>query len=224
MVKRYKISPETLHMEGAPVFAYLRRSTKNKQEVSLENQADNIDLIIKGLKIPKNRVKYFEESHSAFENRQREVFERMLKEISQLKTPCILLVRDPSRLSRNPNDSLKITNLLFGDNGCKRTIAKIVFFEEPEWDCNTDKIKVTQTLLSNYHESITIGRRSKNGVNAKLARGEYVHRTPVGLTKERIMGVLYLKQTEKMMFVREAFKMKSKGSSHRNICAYLLSK
>lgn len=52
---------------STPVFAYLRRSTRNKQEISLENQADNIDLIIKAHGLDKKNITFFAESRSAYE-------------------------------------------------------------------------------------------------------------------------------------------------------------
>ena len=108
--------------EKTPIFAYLRRSTTNKQEISIENQADNIDLIIKDNGFDKDEVVYFQESKSAYEGikqksgiitRKRTEFTKMLKAIDDSKISCIILVRDSSRLSRNKLDNFEITKRLF---------------------------------------------------------------------------------------------------------------
>ncbi len=81
-----------------PIFAYLRRSTTNKQEVSIENQADNIDLIIKDNGFNKDEIRFFEESRSAYDGiklkngaviRKRTEFTKMLKAIDDAKGLCL---------------------------------------------------------------------------------------------------------------------------------------
>lgn len=105
------------------IFAYMRKSTTNKQEISLENQEDNIDIIMERNGINPKDVQFFSESQSAYSGvkqkngeilRKRKEFSKMMKAIEQSKVPCIILVRDSSRLSRNQMDSLDIQKKLFG--------------------------------------------------------------------------------------------------------------
>lgn len=170
-----------------PIFAYLRRSTKNKQEISLEIQSDNIDWIIKDNGLNKDEVQYFMESRSAYEGvkqkngvivRKRTEFTALLKAIDASKSRCIILVRDSSRLSRNKLDNLEITKRLFGEYGHKRSIEKIIFYGRKIWDEKGDKISIDNELLQNYHESITTGKRSRDGTEGQIRRKYYIYATP----------------------------------------------
>ena len=100
--------------ENIPVFAYLRRSTpKEEQRESLIQQEDGINSIVKKLGLEKEEIYYFAETFSGFENKKRKEWGKMLEQIDKLKTPCIVLCRDISRLSRNPTDSQKIMDRVY---------------------------------------------------------------------------------------------------------------
>ncbi|GAB0175025.1 MAG: hypothetical protein HHAS10_09040 [Candidatus Altimarinota bacterium] len=214
-----------------PIFAYLRRSTKDKQEVSLENQADNIDLIIKDNGFSKDDVVFFEESRSAYDGikqrgtsaivRKRIEFDKMLKAIDQSNIPCIILVRDSSRLSRNQIDNIEIQKRLFGIYGNQNKIQKIIFYGGEFWTKDSDRIIVDNCLAKNYHESITTGARSQNGVIAQLRRGYFVYNPPFGLNKIKKGTAVYLERNDKISFVKRAFEMKIEGYNHKKICEYL---
>jgi len=149
----------------------------------------------------------------------------MIAEIDKLKTPCIVLARDTSRLSRNPKDNLGITDRLYGDNGFKQKIEKIYFLgdslEIESWDNRSDKKVVTDKLKQNYDESLETKKKSINGILIKLANGEFPYATPKGLTRIRMNDKGFLQQTEQMSFVRRAFEMKVEGKTHKEISKFL---
>jgi hypothetical protein len=217
--------------KNPPIFAYLRRSTTNKQEISIENQADNIDFIIADNGFDKDEVEYFSESKTAYDGvkqkngkiiRKRIEFTRLLKAIDEAKAPCIILVRESSRLSRNELDSLEIQKKLFGLYGSKKKIEKIIFYDGVIWDEHSDRQKVSQELLNNYHYSIQTGKSSKGGVGAQLRRGHFVYNPPAGLVRVKVGPKAYiLSQNEKMPAIRRAFEMKVEWKGHREISRFL---
>lgn len=220
--------------QKTPIFAYLRRSTKDKQEVSLENQADNIDLIIRDNWFSKDNVVFFEESRSAYDwikqrwssaiVRKRVEFDKMLKAIDQSVVPCIILVRDSSRLSRNQIDNIEIQKRLFGIYGNQNKIQKIIFYWWEFWTKDSDRITVDNCLAKNYHESITTWIRSQNGVIAQLRRGFFVYNPPFWLNKVKKWTAVYLETNDKISFVKRAFEMKVEWHNHKKICEYLKDK
>lgn len=114
-----------------PLFAYLRRSTKKKeQEDSLPQQEEGLVSMSKMLGFSLDSVNKFIESRSGFENKTRPEWKKMLKEIDGLKKPCIIFVRDTSRLSRNPKDNLALADRIYGDNKQKKRIHKIFYLGE----------------------------------------------------------------------------------------------
>jgi DNA invertase Pin-like site-specific DNA recombinase len=68
---------------------------------------------VKRLKFEKEKVRVFGETFSGFENKKRKEWTKMIEEINKEKSPCILLTRDLSRLSRNPTDTQTIMNMLY---------------------------------------------------------------------------------------------------------------
>ena len=217
--------------QKTPIFAYLRRSTKDKQEVSLENQADNIDLIIKDNGFNKEEVNFFEESRSAYEwikqrwsgeiVRKRIEFDKMLIAIDKSNVPCIILVRDSSRLSRNQIDNIEIQKRLFGIYWNQKKIQKIIFYWWESWNENSDRIIVDSCLAKNYHESITTGLRSQNWVIAQLRRWYFVYNPPFWLNKIKRGTAVYLETNEQINSVKRAFEMKVEGFNHNKIAEYL---
>ncbi len=110
----YSESEKAEYSKETPVFAYMRRSTnKVEQEDSLEKQEDCIDEIAMKHEIDERRIIAFTETRSGFENRKRPKFNEMIKAIDKLKTPCMLLAYDSSRLSRNQKDSREIVDRIF---------------------------------------------------------------------------------------------------------------
>ena len=100
--------------EEIPVFAYMRKSTsKKEQEESIEQQQEGIQHLSQELGINLKHVRIYSETKSGFENRSREEWKRMIKDIDATNMPCVLLCRDTSRLSRNPRDNLVIADRIF---------------------------------------------------------------------------------------------------------------
>ena len=137
------------------IFAYLRRSTsKKEQEDSLIQQEDGIKNIVSRLSMENEEIIYFAETFSGFENKKRKEFKTMLDLIDTLKTPCVILCRDISRLSRNPSDSQKIMDRVYGDNGNRVKIDRIYTLDYDrvkEWSRNTDKEEMHKALSASYY-------------------------------------------------------------------------
>lgn len=147
------------NLEKYPIFAYLRKSTnKKEQELSLIQQEEWINIISEKLGFNINNVKSYTETKSWFENKKRPMWNKMMKEIDKLKTPCILIAHDTSRLSRNPKDNLAITDRLYWDNWYKIKIKRIYFLWKGlkihDWDSKTNKKILTDKLKQNYDESL----------------------------------------------------------------------
>ncbi len=216
----------------APIFAYFRRSTKKiEQALSLENQADDIDLIIKENWFDKDKVMFFSESRSAYEwikikngevIRKRTEFTRMLHEMDSNKQPCIILVKDSSRLSRNKKDNEEITKRLFWEYGNKKVIKKIIFGNGTSWDIHSDIKAVDNELLRNYHSSVDTAEKGMTTAKWQLSRGIYSRKLPQWLSYWKSGNtILWLKQNERMPIVRKAFEMKQAGMTHKKISEYL---
>lgn len=210
-----------------PIFAYLRRSTpKEEQRESLIQQEDGINSIVKKLGLGKEEIYYFAETFSGFENKKRKEWGKMLEQIDKLKTPCIILCRDISRLSRNPTDSQKIMDRVYWDNLFKKKekILKIYSLDYDrikEWDKNTDKEEMHKALSASYYDSLDTRRKSIGGILLKLESGEFPYHAPRGLEHIIVKWKKVLSQNDKMPFVRHAFEMKVERKGHKVIAKYL---
>ncbi len=210
-----------------PIFAYLRKSTnKKEQEDSLVQQEDGISSIVKKLRLEGQEIRYFAETFSWFENKKRKEWGKMLEQIDKLKTPCIILCRDISRLSRNPTDSQKIMDRVYWDNHFKKNIKiaqiySLDYDKIKEWDINTDKEDMHKALSASYYDSLDTRRKSIGGILLKLENGEFPYHAPRGLEHIVLRGKKVLKQNDKMPFVRHAFEMKVARRGHKEIVKYL---
>ncbi len=210
-----------------PIFAYLRRSTnKVEQSESLIQQEDGIDSMVKKLWYENEHIQLFSETRSGFENKKRVCFTQMLHEIDKVKVPCTILVRDLSRLSRNPNDSLEITNRLYWDNKSKKKIKieKILYLEYDsvkEITKNSDKEELHKKLSAGYYDSLDTRKKSIGGILLKLEKWEFTYQAPRWLEKFFVNEKRVLKQNDKMPFIKHAFEMKANGSNHVEISVYL---
>lgn len=128
------------------IFAYARRSTKqDSQANSLFQQSEHIERIAEKLQINPKQIIPFAESISAYDDKTRPEWARMLKEIDKEKEPVVLLCRETSRLSRNEEDNLNITSRLFGKHKFKnKQKIKSIFFLDTngqlsEWNNQSDQ-------------------------------------------------------------------------------------
>lgn len=220
-------SPVRIDFNVTPVFAYLRRSTsKKEQEDSLLQQKDGVNSIIKKLGLKTEKVRYFIETESWFENTNRKEWGKMLDEIDRSPRQVVVLCRDFSRLTRNPTDGQKIMDRLYGDNSLKWKvkIAKIFTLEYGEiktWDKSTDKEDIHRILSAAYYDSLDTRKKSIGGILMKLENGEFPYHPPRGLKHILWKDKRILKQDDKMPFVRHAFEMKAEKRGHKEISQYL---
>ncbi len=207
------------------IFAYLRRSTnKEEQRESLIQQEDGIGSIVKRLKFEKEKVRVFGETFSGFENKKRKEWTKMIEEINKEKSPCILLTRDLSRLSRNPTDTQTIMNMLYWDNKQRQTIEKIIYINmegTEEITKETDKEEVHKKFSAGYYDSLDTRRKSIGWILLKLENWEFPYAAPKGLGHIIHEGRRILKQNNKMPFIIKAFEMKMVGITHKEISKYL---
>jgi hypothetical protein len=229
-----KVPLQSVTKTGKTAFAYMRRSTTKKEQASsLPQQEEGIEYIAKNLWMEIGSIRSYVESRSGFENRSRKEWQKMLEEIDKQNEPCIILCRDTSRLSRNPTDNLAIANRMFWDNKQKKVIQSIYFLGTgmivDEWNEKTNKKHIVDTLHQNYTDSMENKEKCIAWVLLKLEQGEFPYCPPHGLSRVNRDGMkrtsrnekTTLKQNEKMPFVRQAFEMKAKGRTAKEICKYL---
>ena len=212
------------------IFVYIRRSTTNKQELSLQRQEDDAQDTIKKNGIDSNKVEYYIESKTAYDGvkekdwklvRKRIEFTRMLSDIDASKQPVTILTYEPSRLSRNDKDSGEILDRLFGEyNSKKRNIECIMFNDRQRWTPKMEKAPIKQALLNANSESERIGIRSSKWNIRQLRGGRFTFSTPRGIERLKKWEDA-LKTNADMPYIRKAWEMKAENKSKREITKYL---
>lgn len=213
-----------------PIFIYVRRSTKNKQDLSLERQEDSANETIKDAWYDIEDIKFYSESLSAYNGvkikgwevvRRRTEFQRMLNDIDRSPYPVTLLTYEHSRLSRNDYDSQAIVDRLFHEyNKECGTIKKIVFNGWETWDWNMRPSDVKDFLLRAYKESETNKDRTTKSMLRELRKGRYVYTTPIWI--ERIKhGEDSLHTNNRIGYIIKAWEMKANWKKRKEIDAYL---
>lgn len=216
---------------GKNIFVYIRRSTTNKQELSLQKQEDNARETLERNGFHENDVEYYIESKTAFNKvqvndgkvvKRRKEFDRMLKDIDKSTESVTILTYEHSRLSRNDYDDQAILDRLFNEyhDPTKGSIAKIMFNNGEIWDRKTRPGYVKDALNRSYTESETIGYRAQTGMVRQLKNGRYILKTPLGIDRLK-NGEQALKINEKMPFIKKAWEMKADLASNREITEYL---
>lgn len=225
--------------DGKCIFVYIRRSTANKQELSLKRQDDNAKETILQAGYNPNEVEYYIESVTAYNwvkvsngvvSRRRTEFTKMLSDIDRSPIPVTLLTYEDSRLSRNDIDTQAVLDRLFWEyEKEKKNINKIIFNGGEEWTEKSNKGDIKQRLLDRYKESETIWKRSSKASLRELRRGRFILSTPVGINRlkpetkeEKAMGTFKgLEVNEKIPFIIKAWEMKADYKSKVEINRYL---
>lgn len=212
------------------IFVYIRRSTTNKQELSLQRQEDDAQDTIKKNGIDSNKVEYYIESKTAYDGvkekdgklvRKRIEFTRMLSDIDESKKPVTILTYEPSRLSRNDKDTGEILDRLFWEyNAKKRNIECIMFNDRQRWMPDMEKAPIKQALLNANAESERIGIRSSKGNIRQLRWGRYTYSTPRGIDRLKKWENT-LKTNADMPYILKAWEMKADNKDKREITKYL---
>lgn len=222
-----------LEKEGVDknIFVYIRRSTTNKQELSLQRQDDDARDTIKKNGIDPSKVEYYIESKSAYNHvkvksgiitRKRTEFTRMLADIDKSKETITILTYEPSRLSRNQVDEMEITERLFWTHEkSKQKIKCVKFNNKDEWSQKTNQWEVRQLLLDCYKESLRTSGRAKDGQIKQLRQKQrYVYSTPRGIDRLKEWEDT-LKTNADMLYIRKAWEMKAENKNKREITKYL---
>jgi hypothetical protein len=222
-----------LDSNGKPkhIFVYLRRSTSNKQELSLQRQEDSALDTILGNGYKESDVEYYIESKTAYWwvrvtangviQRRRTEFTRMLRDIDNSPVPVTILAYEDSRLSRNDMDSQEILARLFGEYEAeKKNIEKIVFNGGETWTDKSNKGDIKQRLLDRYKESLKTGERSAKATLRELRKGRYILSTPVGIIRLK-KGEDELRVDANIPHIIRAWEMQAEGKNKKTITGYL---
>lgn len=230
MYKRQNYNPTFHTQPNYNVIAYLRRSTSNKQELSIQRQEDSAQDTITWNGFNPEEVTYFIESKSAYNwvkvadwktTRNRTEFTRMLKEIDKSKDPVILLAYEDSRLSRNDIDTQEILDRLFWEyDKKKKKIHKIYFNGWETWTSDSNKWDIKQRLLDRYKESLKTGERSRKASLGQLRKWRYVYSTPRWINRLR-KWESELTTNEEIPYIIKAWDMRANGKSKIVINQYL---
>lgn len=226
-----KVPLQSTTKSGKNIFVYIRRSTANKQELSIQKQEDNARETIERNGYSEADVEYYIESKTAFNKvrvndgkvvERRKEFNRMLKDIDASKSPVTILTYEHSRLSRNDYDTQAVLDRLFNAYGDKTkwTIEKIIFNDWEVWNKNTRDSDVKQFLLRAYTESEITGYRASSGMERQLKNGRYVFKTPLGIIRLAHHEDA-LRTDDKMPHIQHIWKMKANLASNREINEYL---
>lgn len=212
------------------VLTYIRRSTANKQELSIQRQEDAAQETIIWNGFNPEEVNYFIESKSAYNGvkivnwepvRRRTEFTRMLKEIDKSKDPVILLTYEDSRLSRNDIDTQEILDRLFWEyDKKKQKIYKIVFNGWEEWTSESNKWDIKQRLLDRYKESLKTWERSSKASLREMRKWRYLYTPPRWINRLKKWED-ELTTNEDIPYIIKAWEMRAKGKSKILINQYL---
>lgn len=215
---------------GKPIFVYIRRSTTNKQELSIQRQEDNARETIEQAWFNPDEVEYYIESMTAYNGvkvknwvvkRRRIEFTRMLHDIDSSPLPVTLLTYEDSRLSRNDPDTNEILARLFWEyEPEKKNLEKIIFNGGEVWTDKSNKWDVKQRLLDRYKESLKISERSSKATLRELRKWRYILSTPVGIDRLK-SGESFLVLNEDMPYVKKAWEMRADGVDKKTIVKFL---
>ncbi len=183
-------------------FIYCRKSSESedKQALSIESQESEMLQIAHKLNLP--IVALLKESKSA-KKEGRPVFNEMLKMIQQGKADAILCWK-MDRLARNFIDGGKIIDLLQ-----RGTIQEIHTYEGVHLpNDNVLMLAMHFGMANQYIRDLSIN--VKRGNRAKLEKGEYPNKPPIGYLNDQIAKKIILDK-ERSKYIIRAFELYSTG-------------
>jgi len=158
-------SPQEKH------FAYLRKSSEQKEKQALSIQAQKSEIIER---FPNLNIEFIEEEKSAFKYRNRPHFENMLKRIQDGEATG-LIAWHPDRLSRNEIDAAQITYLV------RTGVIEKLNFVSYTFDNSPEGIMMLQFALSqSQYESAKKAPAIKRGMKTKAQLGWLPNKAPSG--------------------------------------------
>lgn len=218
-----------------PIFAYLRMSTKKKnQEDSIENQNNKVLAQARSLGIDVEEIQRFEDAgvtwfknvktkNGKIESRPRAWLTKLLAAIDAVKIPCLLFAYDPSRLARNSNDGGVIIERLW-HNWNEQKIEKIYFSmgDGDMWDGKTQKTDMISSFMLAERESEKRSDHMKDNINGHLTKSIFPPMTPTPPWLKATKNGLEI--TDEMQYVQRAMEMRIEGKSLKAIYKYTSSK
>lgn len=217
---------------GRPIFAYLRKSTKKKnQEDSIENQNNKVLAQVRSLGFKEEDIQRFEDAwitgfkdvktkDGKIQSRPRDWFSSLLNAIDKVTVPCLLFAYDPSRLARNSNDGGVIIERLWY-NGNKQKIEKIYFSmgDGVMWDSKTSKTDMLSSFILAEKESEKKGSYMKDNIFGNLEKKIYPPMIPTPPWLKATKNGLEI--TEQMQYIKRAMEMRIQGKSLETIHRYI---
>ncbi len=190
-------------MTNARYIIYCRKSTdtEDKQILSLESQESEMMQIAK--RAGSNVVVVLREKQSA-KKPGRPVFNEALRMIADGEADAILCWKI-DRLTRNPVDGGQIQWLLqTGKIKCITTFEKNYYPND-----NVLLMSIEQAMANQY--ILDLSTNVKRGNRAKLERGEWPNRAPLGYLNDKISKTIIV-DTASAPYVRRAFELYATGS------------
>ena len=205
-----------LEQEELRYCLYARKSSESdeRQAMSINAQVKEMLDIAKAQDL--NIVHTLEESHSAKESGQRDVYNELIQSIKDGEYNAVL-TWSPDRLSRNAGDLGAIVDLM--DQG---KLLHIKTYSQTFTNSPSEKfllmILCSQAKLENDNKSINV----KRGIKAKCEMGWRPGAAPLGYINRSYNGVKEIAlDPERSHYVAEIFKLAAKGMSGRDIKAWL---
>ncbi len=182
-------------MESLKYGAYSRKSTEDdaRQVLSIEAQKDQIKKVSTGLNVKME----FSESKSAYKDRQRTEFGRMLEALDKGEINAVIAWH-PDRLSRNETDAAEITRRI-------RTgiIKDLKFASGVGFDNTPESMMMLQmTQAQSQYYSSKLSKDVKRGNEKKRQLGGLTGRAPEGYLN---MNTEVLIDPERFPLIRQAF-------------------
>ncbi len=219
---------------GRPIFAYLRMSTKKKnQEDSIENQNNKVLAQVRSLGFDTEDIQRYEDAwisgykrvttkNGKITSRPREWLSRLLDAIDAVKEPCLLFTYDPSRLARNSSDAGVIIERLW-HHWNKQKIEKIYFSmgDGDMWDGKTQWTDMLSSFISAERESEKKGKYMKDNILGHLQNKIFPPMIPTPPWLKATKKGLEI--TEKMQYVQRAMEMRIAWKSLKAIHKYISS-
>lgn len=182
---------------------YLRKSSESKDRQVMSLSAQKRVLLEIAEKEQLNIVGIFEESKSALKPGRPE-FNKVVKRIEQGKANA-LLVWDVNRISRNPQDSGYITQLM--QDGLLKEIKTSSAIYLP----GDNALPLALNFALSNESSLALSKVVRRGNKEKLEQGGWPNKAPLGYINDKNIKKCVINKDE-ARYVRKAFELYSTGN------------
>lgn len=154
---------------------YIRLSKEdgNDVSVSVENQKAELDAFIRHFEEPYQSVDYYIDDGYSGTNSNRVAFQRLLQDIQQKKVNCVI-VRDPSRLSRNYLEAgmyMEQLFIRFNVRFISLSLPKLDSYRNPE-TMNSIAVPIQNVINDDFCRQTS--QKIRGVFDMKRSRGEFI--------------------------------------------------